>query len=89
MNEVEVVEASRWLDQRMARGAARTPFRRRRRSCAIIFNIIWTICGKPEAIRQFLEGDSHCDPALDAKEWAAYASVGSLLLNLSGATTKG
>jgi hypothetical protein len=45
--------------------------------------------GKPDAAHRFLsQGESHCDPALDSRELAAYASVGSLLLNLDGAITK-
>ncbi len=45
--------------------------------------------GKPHEIEALLsQGESRCDPALDKRELAAYASVGSLLLNLDETITK-
>ncbi|HTM47325.1 MAG TPA: DUF1553 domain-containing protein [Bryobacteraceae bacterium] len=44
---------------------------------------------KPQEAHALLsQGESRCDPALDEKELAAYASVGSLLLNLDETITK-
>ncbi|HUS06846.1 MAG TPA: DUF1553 domain-containing protein, partial [Bryobacteraceae bacterium] len=44
---------------------------------------------KPDAIRAYLkQGESAADPALNARELAAYASVGSLLLNMDETVTK-
>jgi hypothetical protein len=42
--------------------------------------------GKVDAYLQ--QGESRPDPKLDRRELAAYASVGSLLLNLDEAMTK-
>ena len=45
--------------------------------------------GKPEQIKQYLDqGEAAADPKLDRRELAAYASVGSLLLNLDETVTK-
>jgi hypothetical protein len=45
--------------------------------------------GKPEQTEALLnQGDSHYDPSLNSRELAAYASVGSLLLNLDKTITK-
>jgi hypothetical protein len=44
---------------------------------------------KKEELREFLnQGEARTDPALDQRELAAYASVGSLLLNMDEAVTK-
>jgi hypothetical protein len=44
--------------------------------------------GKDDEIRAFLsQGDSRVDPALNARELAAYASVASLIFNSDGAVT--
>jgi mono/diheme cytochrome c family protein len=44
---------------------------------------------KPGGIEQYLnQGESPADPALDRRELAAYAAVGSLLLNLDSTITK-
>jgi hypothetical protein len=43
----------------------------------------------PERAAAYLEaGESPCDPKLEPRELAAYAAVGSLLLNLDAAVTK-
>jgi hypothetical protein len=45
--------------------------------------------GKPKEIQALLsQGESRSDPSLDPRELAAYASVGSLLLNLDETITK-
>jgi hypothetical protein len=45
--------------------------------------------GKPEQTQALLnQGESRCDPALNPRELAAYASVASLLLNLDKTITK-
>jgi hypothetical protein len=45
--------------------------------------------GKPEEAKTFLsQGEFSCDATLDQRQLAAYASVGSLLLNLDEAVTK-
>ncbi|HZT31063.1 MAG TPA: DUF1553 domain-containing protein [Bryobacteraceae bacterium] len=45
--------------------------------------------GKADELKAFLsQGEFPCDPALDQRELAAYASVGSLLLNLDETVTK-
>jgi Protein of unknown function (DUF1553) len=45
--------------------------------------------GKSQDIRAFLaQGESHYDPSLNPRELAAYAAVGSLLLNLDETITK-
>ena len=45
--------------------------------------------GKPERIKEYLsDGESPPDPAIEPRELAAYAAVGSLLLNLDETVTK-
>jgi hypothetical protein len=45
--------------------------------------------GKPDELKAYLnQGASQPDPAIDARQLAAYASVGSLLLNLDETISK-
>jgi hypothetical protein len=45
--------------------------------------------GKPDELKSYLsQGASKPDPAIDARQLAAYASVGSLLLNLDETISK-
>ena len=106
MNDVQFVEAARFLGQRMMKeGGAGTASRLRYGFRVVLGRFpseseaqilrddyqyqLDYFSSKPDAAQAFLsEGESHCDPALSPRELAAYASIGSLLLNLDGAISK-